>query len=315
MSITSDQFTQHYLPKAEKIISTNIDKQIARGDFKIFFTEGSTSTKYSDTRIEEATDTMRAIVEGGLVPKIGLNDGHTKRRYVMEYGCRTEFTKMVRKCGDKKLIARIAKLGSDSPRQLIEELVAGYIELGDVAITSVPKINGRPMLDTTVADGQPIFSTAHTFKSSATVTYSNKAATYVSLDSDSVFDVYNAIAQWRNNTNQLMGIKAKKLVVGGPNRKKAMELMFSPDDSETSNRSISAVKKLGFTMDVYERMTSNTEWFVETDAENDFSLDYLYKPETEKGYDARTRVHYVVIDMAIQHGVADPRRWYAVKAA
>lgn len=313
--ITEGKFTQEYLPRFEKHIKLNSDKLIKSGDWKTFFKEGKSSTLYSDTRIQEASGPMRAWVPGSPIDKIDLNDGHAKRRYMNNYACQIEYTKNVRKFGTKELMMKITNAGSNSPNQLLSEIGMSYIELGDQAQANIPKLKGKPMLDITSADGQPIFSTAHTFKSTALVTYANKASAYTALTGDSLYEHRNIISQWRNNTNELMSIRPKKLIVGYSNLKKAYELLKSSDDSETTNRSTNANKQLNLTFECYDRMVSPTEWFLETDAENDFTFDFAWKAETEKGYNGQTGVHWIAVDMAFQHGIADPRRFYAVKTA
>lgn len=313
--IDQGRFREAYLPKFEKHIQLNTDKLIKNGDWKTFFTEGSTKHDHSDTRIHEASGPMRGWVMGSPMSKIDINDGHSKRRFINYYACRVEYTKGVRKFGSKELMMKITKAGANSPNQLLSEIGMAYIELGDTAMASVPLLNGKPMIDTTSADNQPIFSTTHTFKSTALYPYANKATAYTALTSDSLYEHRNAIGQWRNNTNELMSIKPKKLIVGYTNRKKAYELLHSSEDSETTNRSTNAVKQLGLSFEVYERMATPSEWFLETDAENDFTFDFGWKPETGKGYDDKTGIHFITVDMALQHGVADPRRFFAVKAA
>lgn len=311
---TSNFMANLFMPKAEKIIKTNIAKAQKKGDWLLFFTSGSTGTQYEDTRIEEASGTMRQKVDGADAVRFKLNDGHTKRRQVRIYACAAEYTKLTWKTARKEYMAKITQACANAPELMLSNLVASIIELGDQS-AGIPVVDGLPMVDVLAADGQPIFSTAHTFKSTGTVTYANKTQSYQALTGDSLWNAVNEVRGWNNNLEDLLDIDCKKLVVGFSNHKKAVELIRSKDDSETTNRSTNAVNELGLTFQVYNRMINDTEWFLETTAENDYQINFVYKPDTAKDYDPSNGSYLIVVDTAFNHGVGDPRRWYANKAA
>ena len=312
--ITPNQMANLFLPKMEKYVRTNVDKRLKEGDWRLFFTDGSTSYLYEDTRIEEASGTMRQKVDGADAQRFKLNDGHTKRRQVRVYACAAEYTKLTWKAGKQELMGKITKACANAPNQMTSDMVAAIVELGDTA-SGIPVVDGLPMIDTVAADGQAIFSTAHTFKSTGTVTYSNKTSSYQPLTGDTLWNAVNEVRGWRNNLDDLLDIDCKKLVVGFSNHKKAVELIRSKDDSETTNRSTNAVNELGLTFTCYNRMINDTEWFLETTAENDYQINYLYRPETERDKGVSNGTYLIVVDTAFSHGVGDPRRWYANKAA
>lgn len=313
--ITANQMADLYLPKMEQYIDTNVSKLIAKGDWKLFFAEGGTKHLYEDTKVEEASGTMREKVDGSDSVAFKLHDGYTKRRSVRIYACAAEYTKLAWKTANNRLMMKISKACADSPNQMISDLVAAIIELGDSNLAGVPVVGGKPMIDTLAADGQPIFSTAHTFKSTGTETYSNKTSAYTALTADSLWDARNQIAGWRNNLGELLNIDAKRLVVGFANYKKAVELIRSKDDSETANRSTNSLNELGLTFTCYNRMINDTEWFLETNAENDYKIKFLWKPETKRDESVRSGTFLINVDTAFSHGVGDPRRWFANKAA
>lgn len=313
--ITANQMADLFVPKMEKFIDTNVSKRLAAGDWKLFFTEGKTSALYEDTKIEEASGTMREKVDGSDSAAFKLNDGYTKRRHVRLYGCAAEYTKLAWKTANNRLMMKISRACADSPNQMISDLIAAIIELGDSSLASVPVVGGKPMIDTLAADGLPIFSTAHTFKSTALETYANKTNSYQALTSDSLWDAVNTVRGWKNNLGDLLNLECKKLVVGFSNHKKAVELIRSKDDSETTNRSTNSLNELGLTFQVYNRMTNDTEWFLETNAENDYQVNFIWKPETERDKAVRSGTFLINVDTAFSHGVGDPRRWFANKAA
>lgn len=313
--ITPNQMANMFMPKMEKFIDTNVNKRLAAGDWKLFFTDGSTKHYYEDTNIHEASGYMREKVDGSDSVGFKLNDGHKKRRQVRVYGCAAEYTKLAYRAANQELMMKISRACADSPNQMLSDMVAAFMELGDTSGAAIPTVNGLPMLDTLSADKLPVFSEAHTFKSTSNVTYSNKAQTYRALTGDSLFDMVNMIRGWRNNLGDLLNIDAKRLVVGFANHKKAIELIRSKDDSETANRSTNALGELGLTFTCYNRMINDTEWFLETDAQNDYQINFLWRPETERDKAVRSGTFLINVDTAFSHGVGDPRRWVAVKAA
>lgn len=309
--ITANQFGQHFMPKLEKEVNTIVNN-LRKGD-KLFYADGSTKSLYKDTRVNEASGTMRQLVDGANVEESKLNDGHAKRRHVRKYGTGIEYTEFVQMCADPKLLKRITTIGANAPNQLLYNLEAAAIELGDQGLANIPKVQNVPMIDTIAADGQPIFSTQHTWKSSGMYTWANKTAAFESLNGTNLFKWCNAIELWRDNLGQLTDIRAKELVVGHTNRKKAIELIRSTDDSETANRSTNATKELGLKLTVWNRMISPEECFLRTTAENDFLVEWLYKPKTERDYNKSNQVHKIILTMAFSMGVGYPGHWFANK--
>lgn len=313
--VTSGAFRPEMVKHIQKEISGNIEKQEARGAFKNFFKTGKTEFEQYETRIAEASGPAQVWVEGSPKPLISLNDGWVKRRAIIEYAARIDYTKRIMKMASPKLRAKMAKVLSDAIPQLKEEICSLYLEFGDQALANVPQINGVPVIDTIAADGQPIFSTTHTHYSDKLRTYSNKTASFQALTQATLQNATNQILAWRSNNSMPLSAKPKKLWVGINNRHKAYELLHSPTKSETAERADNALRldfdAMGF--GVYKHMKDQDEWFITTTWENDYVYDEAWGVEQDSKYEKLTGTTSLMVDTAFAHGVGDPRHLYANK--
>lgn len=307
--VTSGAFRAEMVKHIQDEIAGNIEKQEKRGQFKNFFKTGKTEFEQFETKIAEASGPAQIWLEGSPKPLISVNDGWVKRRAITEYAARIDYTKRIMKMASPKLRAKMARVLSDAIPQLKEEVCANYLEYGDQALSSVPAINGVPVIDTVAADGQPIFSTSHTHYSDKLQTYSNKTASFQTLSQATLQNACNQILGWKSNNGMPLSARPKKLWVGINNRHKAYELLHSDTKSETANRADNALRMDfdAMSFGIYKHMKDQDEWFITTTWENDYRYDEAWGVEQDSKYEKLTGTTSLMADTAFAHGVGDPR--------
>lgn len=317
MPITTGQMAEYLIPKMKKEITTNIASVIKKGEWTYVFDEESQSTDYTDTTILEAMGAARVVEEGAGAPEIKMNQGWNKRRALTEYGCKVGFTRRLRNMADAKAIKRLKDGLMLSPRQLLNNIGMGYLEYGDTAIASVPTFGGKPMIDSLSADGLTIFHTTHTFASDSSNTYSNKTSAFASLAQTSLFNAIYAVQLWRNNVGNALEADPEGLLIPVSLGEKAYELLHSRTKSETANRADNALNDYMSweSCKILRMIVNQTEWFIRTNLPNDYIFGSGWKPGVEDKYDPNTGIFELIMSFAFSHGVADPRKIYANKAA
>lgn len=317
MPITSGDFRRYDIPSMIKEINTNTDRVLSSGQWKEVVEQGTLETDYSETFLPEASGAAKLMFEGQAAPEIRIEEGYSKRRALSDYGCCGAFTRRVLETGNKKKVKRIKDAVMNSPEQLFDNIAySGYMELGDTAMTSIPTINGVPIIDSEAADGRPIFDTAHTFHSDIVNTYPTKSTGYLTLNQTNLFASIYAVQGWKNNVGNNLEADVKMMQIPIAWGEKAYELLHSRTKSETANRADNAINNYLASSDykVLRKIVNQTEWFLKTTFPNDLMFEFAMKPRTYTKDDELIGVHWIIMAIMFAHGCADPRGMYAIKA-
>lgn len=315
--ITEADFRERYVPKAVEYIDNTSRSLVEKAQYKELYTEVESNTQYVMVKQKESMGPLQRTPTASQLPELRIRDGWDKRIYQFKYTGIARYPIEVRTFGATDVIADITKGLALARPHLMEIMGVTLFIYGQYALTSAPTVLGVPMVDTTSADGEPIFDTAHPYKSDPSVTIKNRSSAILELTQSNLQSVCNDILAWQLSSTAYMNVMAKRLIVPRQLRHKARELLGSKLQPETANNAVNALREDFGEGDyfVYRWLTSATEWYVETDAPNDFKFRKALESKAEKGYNGENQTHWISQTTIFSQGVADPTRFYKVCAA
>jgi len=161
------------------------------------------------------------------------------------------------------------------------------------------------------ADGKPVFSSTHLLPDGSTA--SNVLATPSALDETSIEDIMTqmrtAVGPDGLRTPQI----AKQIIVPSALWAWAKKLSETPNQVGSNNNDVSVIK--GFNVVVFDYLTNQTRWFVQTKAENGLFWDWRQKLTLDKDQVVNTLQNIYVAWFRARWGVGDWRSIYGVNAA
>jgi hypothetical protein len=198
----------------------------------------------------------------------------TKRYTYTVYGIAFALTKVLVEDGDHiRIGATYAKHQAQSMTETIETVGANH--LNRAFNTSYLGGDGSALV---VADHADAIGGA-----SGAASRSNLLATSAALSQTSLEQMLVQIRSAEDPRGKKIRLTPKKLVVAPANMLQAEVLLKSVLRSGTANNDLNPVKSLGMLSDVVvlSRLTSNTAWFVQTDAQEGMKI--LWRRKVEKG--------------------------------
>jgi hypothetical protein len=184
----------------------------------------------------------------------------TQRYLYRVYGLAFALTKVLVEDGDH------IRIGQIYSRHLAQSL----IETKELLCANF--INRAFNASFPVGDGVSLINTAHPI---ATGVFSNQLAQAAALSQTSVEQLLIQIRNAVDNTGKRIRLQPKKLVVNPSNVFQAEVILKSVLRTGTSNNDINPVKSLGLLAGGQanlSRLTSNTAWFIQTDAPEGLKL-------------------------------------------
>jgi hypothetical protein len=142
----------------------------------------------------------------------------------------------------------------------------------------------------TGGDGIILCSASHTAVTADSTGTSNLLTTSAVLSQTSLEQILVQIRQASDPRGKKIRLTPKKLVVSPANMLAAEVLLKSVLRAGTANNDLNPVKSMGMLGDIVtlSRMTSNTAWFVQTDADNGMQVKWRRKVEKSMEGDFET---------------------------
>ena len=142
----------------------------------------------------------------------------------------------------------------------------------------------------TGGDGIILCSASHTAVTADSTGTSNLLTTSAVLSQTSLEQILVQIRQASDPRGKKIRLTPKKLVVSPANMLAAEVLLKSVLRAGTNNNDLNPVKSMGMLGDIVtlSRMTSNTAWFVQTDADNGMQVKWRRKVEKSMEGDFET---------------------------
>lgn len=263
----------------------------------------------------ENTTSAGMVPEGGLLPELSFAEGYPQAYTVNQYGAVMGITELMRMTDQREIIADMNEQLMLAVRDVTETLVADYLDYGDVT-TGIPQLGGQAAVRTVGNDGLSLFNAAHKYASNSGYTYRNKSASADSPSETSIDTAYRVLRRWQDNAGRPLNVNMVKLL-GPPELEtafiKALESRLEP--TSANNAVNTAPKLMKGSYQIWNRLSSTTRWYVETDAKGDtnFKWFWLKKPTLEvlEKIDT-TKNKYFCVNMWAAHGGSRVLRWHLV---
>ena len=221
------------------------------------------------------------------------------KRYVYKvYGLAFALTKVLIEDGDH------IRIGQVYSRHLAQSL----IETKETLAANI--INRAHNSSYAGGDGKSLVATDHPIRGGS---FSNQLATAANLSQTSLEQILIQIRQAVDNNGKKIRLDPKKLVVSPANVFVAETLLKSVLRSGTANNDINPIKSMGLLSDgvaVMSRMTSNTAWYVQTDAPEGLKLLMRRKLDKTMEGDFETDSMRYKATERYDLGWTDPRSLY-----
>lgn len=157
-------------------------------------------------------------------------------------------------------------------------------------------------------DGLELCSTDHILTRGGT--YSNELSTPMSLSETALEEVVTALRKLVGSDGLVAGYMPTDLIVPAELEMRARRITKSDRQNNTANNAINALKNAGmFGKDpiVVPYMSSTTNWFVKTNAENGLTWYWRRKPRFKRTNDEQSEVLMMTGSYRSVRGWTDPR--------
>ena len=162
-------------------------------------------------------------------------------------------------------------------------------------------------------DGVELLSTAHVRGPSDSTTFSNELATPAALSEASLEDLMIQIAQAKDARGLNIAIRGERLIVPPALAFEAERILNSVLQNDTGNNAVNAIRSTGVLPAghmVNHYLTSNTAWFVKTNAPDGMKYWNRQAVRFEQDNDFGTSNARFKADERYAYGWTDPRGLY-----
>lgn len=317
--ITTANFRSRYMPKAVEWIDQNDQSAVDNAEFlkSGIWKMLDSKTEYDDVREKESMGPLGRVEQGAALPERSMRDGFEKRLYKVKYAAMARYTAEVLLYNRDDVIADYTKGLAGGRAHTLEILNAAVLEYGHLPLASVPKANKVPIIDSTGADGNPLFFGAHPYLSDGAGTWKNRSDTLLDFTRGNIQAVSDDIDDVRLSNNAMSKISAAGVVIPTNMRWSAYEMFKSDKQSETANNSVNSLRAQFGSGDyfVYRWLESKTDWYVKTTAPSQFKVRTALAKKIEKGYDGENQTHWISNTTIFGNQVHNARSLYKVTAA
>jgi len=259
ITMQSSDFKAVTEPVLNKIFLDQYD--LRKDEWKQVFTEKTGPRRsFLEETVLYAFGAAPEIAEGGPVTYVSGGQLYSKRYTFPQYGLAFALTKML--IEDSEHIS----LGSAFSKALAKSLV----ETKETLLTNHLNRAFNPNFQG--GDLQPLNSAAHPIKGG---TFSNLLTTPAALSHTSLEQMITQLRTAVDNNGKRTPLIAKKLVISPANEFTAEVILSSAQKSGTANNDINAIKSLKKVSEgaaVITRLTSDTAWWIQTDADQGLQL-------------------------------------------
>lgn len=269
-----------FMEKLEKPTKLALDQLFKDAEFLEYMEDlGSASMVTERMQDIEPMGTMNRWYENTERPQVTIQPGYAHVISQKEFASEVRVTKKMERAKQYDVVADCVAQMQMQPTWTQNVLYANYLALGDVATASVPAVNGIPVIHTDCPDGNPMFDTAHTWRSGG-ATRSNHTTGTTTISEAALNTINVAIQRWKNNQNLYLDGRMEKLLIPVDLEQITRWTLESKLDPLTgNNRKNIASSFLPGGYKVLRYLESTTEWFVKTNLKGRPILKYLWRPE------------------------------------
>lgn len=227
----------------------------------------------------------------------------TKRYQYKQYGLAFALTRVLQEDGDA------VRIGSTFSKHLAQSMME-TLETVTVNVVNRAYTSGYEG-----GDGVVLGSASHPIQGG---TFSNILSTAAALSQTSLEQMLIQIRQAVDNNGKKVRVQPKKLVIAPGNVFQAEVLLKSVLRAGTNNNDINPIKTAGSLNSdpaVMTRMTSATQWGIQTDVQNGFKVLWRRKLDGGMEGDFETDSMRYKKTMRFGEGFTDPRCFYSTPGA
>lgn len=295
--ITLDDFRDRMMPRMIEYIDTN-DKSAVEGAEYLrsgIWASVDSKTAYDDVRAKESMGPLERVEPGSDLPEKEMKDGFEKRLHKVKYAAIARYPMELLEFENHGVISDLTRGLAAARAHLMEIICAAVLEYGHRTLANVPKSKNVPIIDSIGADRNPLFYSAHPWKSDPSVTWKNRSDTLLDFSRGNLQAVSDDIDDWRLSNNAMTNITASGVVIPRNMRWKAHELFKSEKQPETGNNASNSLKEKFGSGDyfVYRWLQSQTDWYMRTTAPRKFKIRTTLAKRIQKGYDGENQTHWI----------------------
>lgn len=262
------------------------------------FKSMSTEEAYMEDTLVSGFGIMPSKNEGARVSYDSMSQGYTTRYTIQSYGLGFQVSYEQRKFGK---YMQIMEKGMNHLSRSLKETKE---------IVAANKFNNG--FDSTYAGGDNVELLATTHPSKAG-NFSNELATPADFSEAALEDILIQIYNATNDRGIRIGLKPKSLLIPSALKFDAQRVVYSDLQSGTANNDLNAVKEMGMLPNgiiCNPYLTSDTAWFVLTDAPEGFKHVSAVDGEFSNDGSFDTADHKYKLMSLFAMGWTDPRAVY-----
>ena len=283
----------------EPILNTAFDGvyDLRKDEYKAVFTEEEgIARSYDEEVVLYGMSAAPLLNDGDAVTYDEGGQLYVKRYTYDQYGIAFALTKVLVEDGDHiRLGSTMAKHMAQSMSETLETVLANHINRA----TNSSYLGG---------DGVALASASHPVVGG---TQSN-VLTSAAFSQTSLEQGLITIRQAKDARGKSMRLTPKQIIVAPGNMLNAEVILNSVLRSGTSNNDLNPVKSMGLVDKtvVLSRLTSATQWGIQTDAQNGFKVKWRRKPAKRMEGDFETNSVKYATDMRFGSGWTDWRCYF-----
>lgn len=180
-----------------------------------------------------------------------------------------------------------------------------------------PYNNGfNPAFTQEGGDGKSLLATDHKLNALAPSTFSNKLAVAAALSEKSIEELLIQIAEAEDDRGNKFALQGRRLIIPPRLGFEAVRILKSVLQNDTANNAVNAIRTMGMLPDemvVNPFLTSDTAWFIRTDAQN--GMRYFTREDFsfQRDNDVVTTNQLFVAFARWKFGWSDPRGVYGTE--
>lgn len=240
--------------------------------------------------------------EGDSVDYARLTQGFQKEYVHVTYGLGAVVTREMVEDDQYNFIREIPRLLAEAQRRT-EETVATNI------------VNNAFDSSVTGADGQSLVSTAHPNAGSNGGTQSNRPTTAADLTQTSLEQGIIDVMNFRDEQNQRLNLKAKKLLVSRSDWFNGTKLLNTEYKVGSADNDINVISSLGMELIYTNYLTDQDAWFLINDVANGLTFYRRRAAGIERDNDISTQNLAIVTTQRFSTGFTDWRDVYGSPGA
>ena len=272
MTATQSSLSELLFPGLKEVYGSTIDQW--EEEFSKYFDLEKSGMAWEDYQEMIAFGQVPKTAHGAQTTYDDPTQGHKTRIVNDKYTLGFKVTREMMDDDQYREIRSLPQALAQSVRDTVEDEAANVFNRGfNNSFTGI--------------DGQPLFSTAHTYGNGQT--YANRPATDADLSMTSYEQMTLDLAALTDGRGKQMKVMPKMLIVSTAFAATAKQILQSEKDPETANNAINPFKQ-GVALMVGHYFTDSDAWFVRTDQKGLLCQKRVWPAEFKKDNDFDTDI-------------------------